>query len=396
MILHVDMDAFYASVEEREEPSLKGKPLIVGGLASSRGVVSAANYAARKFGVYSAMPTATALRKCPHLNIIKPRHDLYASVSRDIRQIFFRYTPVIEPLSLDEAFLDCSGSEMLYGDAEAIGKRIKDDIGRELGLVASVGVAPNKFLAKLASDHEKPDGFTVVNGDRIQEFLDPMPVDRIWGIGKVANARLQAQGIFTIAEMRNKTPEFMTREFGQQGELLWDLAHGRDERKVNPDSEVKSISQETTYSTDITDYRVIEATALHLVEGVGFRLREAGLKGKTLILKIRFGDFRTITRSRTIPGVSSQTSILWDVIQDLVREALQNSRFSVRLIGVGVSNFDVNSTKAAEPVQQSLFPADLKGDPGETRSGALDQLSDDIKARFGKEIIKRGKSIRHR
>jgi len=394
MILHVDMDAFYASVEEREEPSLQGKPLVVGGLANKRGVVSAANYAAREFGVFSAMPTITALKKCPQLTIIQPRHDLYASVSREIRDIFYRYTPVIEPLSLDEAFLDCSGSEKLHGDAATIGQKIKSAILVELDLVASVGVAPNKFIAKLASDYDKPDGFTVVDHDGVQEFLDPMPVDRIWGVGKVAKARLQAQGIFTIADLRGTTASFMDQEFGQHGAHLWELAHGRDERAVTPDSEVKSVSQETTFSEDVSDYHAIESTALHLVEGVGFRLREAELTGKTLTLKVRYADFRTITRSRTLDARSNQTDTLWHVIKTLIRETLSHSNFSIRLIGVGVSNFDEAIKQVREPVQATLFGEIESGQPNDEKSGNLDRLSDDIRHRFGKEVIKRGKSIR--
>ena len=250
MILHIDMDAFYASVEERENPSLKGLPIIVGGRPEVRGVVAAANYESRKYGIHSAMPTSTAVKKCPELLIIKPRGELYSKVSRQIRQIFNRYTPIIEPLSLDEAFLDPHGSEKLYGDASQIGRKIKKDILDELQLVASVGVAPNKFIAKLASDHEKPDGFTVVQPRQVQDFLDPLPVSRIWGVGKAANQKLAQHRITTVAQIRHQDPEFLNDLFGQYGAQLWKLAHGIDDRVVTPDSEVKSISQETTFDKE--------------------------------------------------------------------------------------------------------------------------------------------------
>jgi len=332
LILHIDMDAFYASVEERENPDLKDKPVIVGGQASTRGVVAAANYAARKFGIYSAMPTASAVKKCPDVIIIRPRGDLYSKISKQIREIFYRYTPVIEPLSLDEAFLDPSGSERLYGNAEIIGRRIKADIKNDLQLVASVGIAPTKFVAKLASDFDKPDGFTIIESDQIQEFLDPMPVSRIWGVGKVGNAKLAKYQIRTVADLKSLSPEFLDRIFGQYGEQLWRLARGIDERKVTPDSEVKSVSQETTFDRDISHYASIESTLLYLTEGVGFRLRETGLSGRTVTIKIRYDDFKTVTRSHSMDHQSNQTNELWGVVQSLSRALLQNRPFSNRLV----------------------------------------------------------------
>ena len=228
------MDAFYASVEEREQPELRGEPLVVGGRPDARGVVSAANYAAREFGIHSAMPSATALRLCPQLRIIPPRGGLYAEVSAQIREIFNRYTPIIEPLSLDEAFLDPAGSERLHGDAEQIGRAIKADIRTELGLVASVGVAPNKFLAKLASDADKPDGFTVIQPPRVQGFLDALPVERIWGVGKAAKARLNRAGVRTVAQLRQCSRVWLQKEFGRNGERLWQLASRSGRAKGNP------------------------------------------------------------------------------------------------------------------------------------------------------------------
>ncbi len=388
------MDAFYASVEERENPELKGKPLIVGGQPTARGVVAAANYASRKFGIHSAMPTASAVKKCPHLVIVKPRHDLYSEISSQIRDVFLRYTPVIEPLSLDEAFLDVQGSERLHGDAATIGKLIKRDIKRDLDLVASVGVAPTKFVAKLASDHDKPDGFTIVLPEQVQSFLDPMPVGRIWGVGKVANAKLLKQNIRTVADLKTRSAAFLDELFGQYGEQLWRLAHGIDERKVTTDGEVKSVSQETTFDTDITNYRSIESTAIYLTEGVGYRLRESDMKGKTVTIKIRFDDFKTITRSRSMDLRTNQTNALWEVVKLLFQQELKIKRFSIRLIGVGVSNFSDNLSTPST-VQSDLFDTS----PGEAvcesepEEHVLDKLSDEIKHKFGKGSIKRGKSI---
>ena len=388
MIIHVDMDAFYASVEERENPALRGKPLVVAGRPESRGVVAAANYPAREYGVHSAMPTVTAVRKCPELLVIAPRHELYLNISGQIREIFYRYTPVIEPLSLDEAFLDCQGSEKLYGDAEAIGQQIKCDILQELRLIASVGVAPNKFLAKLGSTHGKPDGFTVVKEGRIQLFLDPMPIDRLWGIGKVSNARLKTSGIFTIRDFRLAGRPTVDQLFGNQSEQLWNLAHGRDKRSVNPDNEVKSISQETTFVTDVTQYNVIKSTAMYLTESVCYRLRCANLEGRAITIKIRYKNFRTITRSHSVKHRTHQTHGIWKIVSNLLRGVLRGKSFSIRLLGVGVSGFTDNHEG-----QVSLFDFEKRIENDKNKSESIDQLSDSIRERFGRNIIQRGRSI---
>ncbi len=377
------MDAFYASVEEREQPELRGRPLAVGGRPDARGVVSAANYAAREFGIHSAMPCAAALRLCPSLTIIAPRGALYAEVSAQIRGIFHRYTPVIEPLSLDEAFLDPAGSERLHGGAEEIGGAIKRDIRAELELVASVGIAPNKFLAKLASGWDKPDGFTVIHPGEAQAFLDALPVERIWGVGKAAKARLHRAGIRRVAQLRGASPDFLRREFGQNGARLRQLAHGLDARKVIPDSEVKSISQETTFATDISSLDILQATALELAEGVGYRLRRAGLNGRTVTVKIRFEDFSTITRARSLAAVTDATADIWRLADGLLRRELGKGKFSVRLIGIGVTNFDPPGTAQAD-----LFQGEARA-----KQKALDALTDEIRKRYGKSTIRRGKSI---
>ena len=271
MILHVDMDAFYASVEERENPRLAGRPVIVGGTPEQRGVVAAANYEARRFGVHSAMSSATARRLCPQAVVLPPRIQYYAEVSRQIHAIFERYTPLVEPLSLDEAFLDVTGSEHLFGTAESIGGRIKEDIRAELRLVASVGVAPNKFLAKIASDVNKPDGFVVVPPESVQQFLDPLPVGRLWGVGRVTGHTFQQLGVDTIGQLRTLSLAALEQLAGRVGVRLWNLARGVDDRKVVPDREAKSISHETTFAADLTDPETLRAWLLELTEQVARR-----------------------------------------------------------------------------------------------------------------------------
>ncbi len=385
MILHVDMDAFYASVEERDRPELVGKPLIVGGTAEGRGVVAAANYVVRKFGVHSAMPTATAMRLCPQAIIVRPRMSHYAQISGQIREIFERYTPLVEPLSLDEAFLDVTGSQLLFGSAVQIARRIKDDIYRELRLVASVGVAPNKFLAKIASDLEKPNALVVVQPDQIQAFLAPLPVSRLWGVGRVTGQVFDRLGIQTIGEVRQMSPEVLHRHFGKQGEHFSKLARGIDERQVVPDREAKSISHETTFATDISNHDVLRAWLQELAEQVAYRLRRHQLRGRTVELKLRFSDFRTINRSHTLPHPTDITHEIWQTVATLLDAALPARRSAVRLLGVGVSGFEVPGQK-----QLSLFP-----DESRERDSRLDQVRDLINDKFGKGALNRASGLQN-
>ena len=384
MILHVDMDAFYASVEQRDRPELRERPVIVGGDPEGRGVVSAASYTARKYGVHSAMPSATARRLCPTGVFLPPRIDYYASISRDIREIFERYTPLVEPLSLDEAFLDVRGSEKLFGPAAAIGQRIKREIREELRLVASVGVAPNKFLAKIASDLDKPDGFVVVEAEQVQQFLDPLPVGRLWGVGKASNRVLESLGVRTIGQLRRLPLDVLQSRLGQSGEHLWNLAHGRDDRPVVPDHEAKSISHETTFAVDIADRAVLRAWLLELTDQVARRLRRHRLRGRTVQLKIRFADFRTITRSQTLPEATDLTDELWRVVVGLLDTRLPKDMQPVRLVGMGVSSFDTSGQ-----VQRQLFD-----EPQRTRHAQLDAVADAIRDRFGLEAIRRAGALK--
>jgi DNA polymerase-4 len=372
------MDAYYASVEERDQPSLKGKPVVVGGSADRRGVVSAANYEARKYGVHSAMPMVTALRKCPQAVVMPTRMSHYAEISKQIREIFDRFTPVVEPLSLDEAFLDVDGCEGLFGTPPEIGRTIKAAILDETNLVASVGVAPNKFLAKIASDLNKPNGFVVVDPDRVLEFLEPLPISRLWGIGKVSEKALRTVGIQTVGQVRQLSPEVLTDKFGETGTRLWNLAHGIDNRKVVPDREAKSISHETTFAVDVGDKTVLRAWLLELTEQVGRRLRRSGLRAKTINLKLRFSNFETISRAKSVSDPTDATNRLWEVAAELLDRATLDRE--VRLIGMGVSNITREVAR-----QQSLFGDDKQ-------DNQLDSVADSIKAKFGNSAISRGTS----
>jgi DNA polymerase-4 len=373
-ILHVDMDAFFAAVEIRARPELAGRPVIVGGGADRRGVVAAASYAARRYGVHSAMPTATALRLCPEAVLLPPRHALYAEVSQQIRAVFLRYTPQVEPLSLDEAFLDVSASERLFGPGEAIGRRIKQEIRDELGLVASVGVAPNKFVAKIASDIDKPDGFMVVPPDGVQAFLDPLPVGRLWGVGKVGARAFERLGITTIGQLRAYTPRLLQQHFGNFAAQLWLLAHGNDERPVVSEQEAKSVSQETTFARDIGDREVLRAWLLDLTGQVAWRLRRQGLKGRTVQIKVRLADFSTLTRAQTLAQPTDITDEIWRAALRLFEQRLPRPLPPLRLIGVGVSGFD-----AAPAAQDDLFAAQ-----GRQRQNRIDAVMDRVAERYGR------------
>ncbi|HCK51813.1 MAG TPA: DNA polymerase IV [Planctomycetaceae bacterium] len=385
MILHVDMDAFYASVEERERPELRGQPIIVGGTPERRGVVAAANYLARKNGVHSAMPASRAKQLCPQAVFLPSRLDHYAKVSRQIRDIFHRYTPLVEPLSLDEAFLDVTGSEKLFGSPVEIGRQIKQAIFEELQLVASVGIASTKFVAKVASDLEKPDGFVIVESGQDQQFLDPLPVGRIWGVGRVTGQVFERLGVRTIRDLRGLPQETLRQQFGDHGRHLWELAHGIDDRRVTPDREAKSISHETTFSEDIEDPDALRAWILELTEQVVRRLRRHKLLGRTVHLKVRFSDFRTITRSITLPRSTNVTQDIWKAAEELFSNRLPAQHQPVRLLGVGISGLD-----NPEQIQRSLF-----GDEDHAAQTNLDHAADQIRDKFGSTSIGRASGLLH-
>jgi len=379
MILHVDMDAFYASVEQRDDPSLLGKPVVVGGTAEGRGVVAASSYEARKFGIYSAMSAHRAKQLCPHAVFIRPRIDHYAAVSNQLRLIFEEFTPLIEPLSLDEAFLDVTASESLLGPAPQIGQQIKSLVQEKLRLTASVGVAPNKFVAKIASDLKKPNGFVVVMADQIQMFLDPLPVGRIWGVGKVTAQVFKRFAISTIGQLRRLPKETLTELFGASGERYWQLSHGIDNRPVVPDRESKSISNETTFAEDILDVDDLKAWLVNLIEQVGRRLRYHDRMGRTIELKIRFSDFKSLTRSITLGRSTNITSELLEAGIELLCNRLPKNHLPVRLIGFGVSNFD----------QSNMMQLQLFDESQREQQRSLDKVSDQIAKKFGKQALHR-------
>jgi DNA polymerase-4 len=378
-ILHVDMDAFYAAVEQRDRPDLRGKPVIVGGVGG-RGVVSAASYEARAFGVHSAMPMATARRLCPHGTFLPVRMSHYAQVARQIREVFLSFTPLVEPLSLDEAFLDVRGCEGLFGPAPEIGRRIKERIRTETGLVASVGVAANKFLAKLASDHGKPDGFVVLPPERVPEFLAPLPVGRIWGVGARAEKRLHALGIRTIGQLAALPEQVLVDHFGEVGRHAWQLARGQDQRAVVPDQEAKSLSTETTFAHDVGDRDVLRVWLLDLVDHLAGRLRQAGLHARAVEVKVRSSEFRTRTRSQSLAEATNRTDLLWQAAAGLLERSLTREMLPVRLLGVGASRLARQGA-----VQRQLFDGELR-----ERQAALDRAVDAIRGQFGTGAIRRG------
>jgi DNA polymerase IV len=379
-IVHVDMDAFYASVEERDNPRLVGRPVVVGGAPERRGVVAAANYAARRFGVHSAMPTSTAKRLCPHIVLLTPRMQRYAEASAAIHEIFHRYTPLVEPLALDEAFLDLTGSEKLFGPAQALARGLKSEIRAELGLVASVGVAPNKFLAKLASEREKPDGLVVVEPGSELAFLDPLPVSALWGVGRVSGAAFRDLGLRNIADVRLRSAHWMKRHFGALGERLWMLAHGRDSRAVVPDRDAKSISHETTFPKDVRDPRVLRAVMGELSGQVARRLRRLEVEAGAVRIKVRYFDFKTVTRSRQLPEPTDNTPALAGAAIELLGAALAQRSPAVRLVGMGAADLQRRG-----PRQQRLFD-----EAARVRQSEIDALVDEVSERYGSAALRRG------
>ena len=338
-ILHVDMDAFFASVEQRDRPELRGKPVIVGAGPHERGVVSTCSYEARRFGVHSAMPSREAFRLCPHGIFLPPDGARYMAASARVFEIFDRYTPLVQGLSCDEAFLDVSGAERLFGDAVSIARRIRADIARELRLTASVGVAPNKFLAKVASDLDKPDGLTVIHPARAQAFINQLRVERLWGVGPRTAEALHRYGIFTGKDLHERSLFYLTERFGKMGAVLYNFARGIDNRPVQPTRIRKSVGCERTFEHDLQHEEEFEEALAQAADELVRRLERTHFQGQTLTLKVKFADFHQITRSLTLEGQQTIAADA-DAILPLARQLFYDSQAavqSVRLIGLTVS-----------------------------------------------------------
>ncbi len=373
-IIHVDMDAFYASVEQRDRPETRGRPVIVGADPRGRGVVSTASYEARRFGVHSAMPIGRAFRLCPEGVFLPVDMDKYAGVSREIMAVLAEFTPLVEPLSIDEAFLDVTASRALHGDGAAIGREIKKRIRACVSLTASVGVAPNKFLAKVASDLEKPDGLVVVEPGREALFLAPLPVSRLWGVGKVTGAVLETMGIRTIGQLALTPAAHLAARFGKHAPDLLNLARGLDDRVVETDVPSKSMGAEETFERDTHDVDLLRATLRGQSERVGRELRGAGYAGRTVTLKLRFADFSTITRAHTDDPTQDGLVIYRRVESLFARVTLKQA---VRLIGLSVSGLG-----PAGEGQLSLLAPDA------VRRERLARAVDRLATRFGDEVVR--------
>ena len=381
-IAHMDCDAFYASVEKRDNPELADKPVIIGG--GKRGVVSTACYVARIRGVRSAMPMFQALKLCPDAVVIKPRMQVYAEVSRDIRRMMEEMTPDVQPLSLDEAFMDLSGTRRLHGAPPAVMlarliKRMKD----ELGVTGSIGLSHNKFLAKVASDLQKPRGFSVIGKAETADFLRDKPVRMIWGVGQATQDALDKAGIRTFTDLLRWDREELNQRFGSMGDRLWHLARGHDRRRVTAHEPMKSISNETTFFEDTSDTDILDGHLWRMAEKVADRAKAKGLAGRVVTLKLKRADFKTVTRRHTLHGATQLADAIYRNARALFDQMPGNGRY--RLIGVGISDLCLENQ------------ADLEGDlldPGAATRGRAERATDAIRERFGKDAIKKGRGLR--
>jgi DNA polymerase-4 len=379
-IIHCDMDAFYASVAELDDPSLRGKAVVVG--AGIRGVVLSANYAARKYGIRAAMPVGRAKRMAPNAIFVSPDHHRYSEISSKVMDIFASFTPYVEPLSLDEAFLDITGAQRLLGNPREIGQAIRKRVHDECGITCSVGIAPNKFIAKLASGHCKPNGLLEIKEDRIITFLHPLPVSDLWGVGPKTAEHLERLGLKSVRDIAHTPLDTLKRALGDAtGEHLYELSWGRDERDVIPDEPDQSISAAETFSYDIEDPELILQEYLRLTEKASARLRERELFAKTISIKVRFADFSTITRSKTLPLPISSTQEIYAVVKDLFK-ALKLDRARLRLVGVSFENL-------REDAPQQLMLGQREKGWREAES-AIDQAS----ARFGEKTVRPARLFR--
>ena len=379
-ILHVDLDAFFASVEQRDHPELRGKPVAVGlGGSNDRGVVSAASYEARKFGVHSAMPITIARRLCPDCIFVPVDGAKYQRVSREVMAILRRFTPLVQPVSIDEAFLDVTASRRLFGDGEAIARLIKNAVRDELQLTISVGVAATKLVAKIASDLRKPDGLVVVEPGTEAGFLAPLPISRLWGVGASTASALRDFKVVTIGDLAALDRAALVRRFGKHGASLVDRAHGVDPDPVDDPDSAKSVSHEHTFDEDTADPEVLERTLLAMSEGVSGRLRHAGIKAGTVTVKVRDSGFHTVTRQRGLAEPTDMTEPIWRAALDLARPEMRGKR--IRLLGVATSGFGVKE-------QLGLFES------GDERQRRVVEAADEVRERFGTRAITRARLLR--
>nr|WP_103664925.1 DNA polymerase IV [Gracilimonas amylolytica] len=352
-IIHVDMDAFYASVEQRDNPSLRGKPVVVGGSPSGRGVVATCSYEARKYGIHSAMPASQAIRLCPHAIFVKTRFDAYREVSKKIREIFFEYTDLVEPLSLDEAFLDVTENHKNIPSATLIAKQIKERIFEETKLTASAGVAHNKFLAKVASDIHKPNGLTLITPEKAEAFLEELDIKRFFGVGKATQKKMHAIGIKTGADLKQWTEIDLVKAFGKSGRFYYRIVRGIDNREVKPHRIRKSFGKERTFSEDIDSIEWIHNFLDELAQTIAEGMKKINAAGKTITLKVRYKDFETITRSTSISHYTNRYQEINDVVRSLLKDTEVGKR-PVRLLGITLSNLNLNEKKVWEQLELSL------------------------------------------
>jgi DNA polymerase IV len=378
-ILHVDMDAFFASVTERDHPELKGKAVVIG--AGVRGVVTSANYEARKFGIKAAMPVGRAQRLAPHAIFIPPDHKRYSEVSEHVMEIFHSFTPLVEPISLDEAFLDVTKARRLLGDGRAIATAIRAKVEAQEGITCSVGIASSKFIAKLASQRCKPNGILEIPTDRVLTFLHPLPVSALWGVGPKTNEALERLGLHTVGDIAQTPQQTLIRALGQAaGESLYELAWGRDDRDVIPEEPDKSISAAETFDRDIDDPEIVAKEILRMCERASSRMRERSLFAKTITLKVRFADFTTVNRSKTLPLPIDTTHEIYEVAKALY-EALSIERARIRLVGVSLENLHTDT-------HEQLVLGARESSWRELQGGI-----DAAKARFGRDSVRPGRLI---
>nr|WP_084407120.1 DNA polymerase IV [Pedobacter panaciterrae] len=355
-IIHIDMDAFYASVEQRDFPEYKGKPIAVGGSPDGRGVVATASYEARKFGVKSAMPSRQALQLCPQITFVRPRFDAYKAVSTHIREIFSRYTDLIEPLSLDEAYLDVTEDKLNIGSALEIAKQIKQAIKDELNLTASAGVSSGKFVAKIASDMNKPDGLTFIGPSKIQSFMETLPVERFFGVGKVTAKKMKNMQLHTGADLKKLSEQELIRYFGKAGKFYYKIVRGIDERAVQSERQTKSLAVEDTFEHDLITIEEMHTELSKLADKVAIRLNKQQLKGRTITLKLKYSDFKQVTRNHSFQNPVSDYQIIIDTAKQLL-ENIDLIDKKVRLLGISLSNFNEIqiSPRTGDPYQLQLF-----------------------------------------